>query len=121
MNKLSALFNLLKAGTEIADKAKTKGATISVNYIVLFISAAIGLLNTFDCGICNFSLTNDQLIGIATAVTTILALFNNVSTAATSQYASIDPVESMKLALAPKKLPNISSELAQEIEQDRQE
>lgn len=120
MNKLSALFNLLKTGTEIADKAKTKGATISVNYIVLFISAAIGLLNTFDCSFCDFALTNDQLIGIATAVTTILALFNNVSTAATSQHATIDPIESVKMALAPKQLPNVSSDLAQEIEQDRQ-
>ncbi len=118
MGKISALLGVLKAGTEIADKARGKAGALTVNYIVVFISAAIALLNAFDCGICDFNLTNEQLITISSSVLAIIGLFNNVATAATSTSATINPVASVKILLN-KNVKPIDPELAKQIQESK--
>lgn len=117
MNKLSALFGVLQAGSEVVDKARFKSGQLTVNNIVILISAIIALINTFGQ---NISLTPDQIIGIASGLMAIYGVFNNLGVAMTSTHASISPIENVKILLKPKQLPNVSSDLAQEIEQDRQ-
>lgn len=116
MGKISAIFSVLQAGSEVVDKARGKSGQLTANYVVVFISAVIGLLNLFDCSWCDFQLTSDQMIGISTAIITIYGLFNNLATAATSQHATINPVENVKILLKTKDLPPVSDELAKQIQ-----
>lgn len=119
MEKLAALFGVLKSGAEIGDKVKAKNGTLAINNIVVFIAACIYFLNTFDCSFCDFQLTNDQLVGISSAIVTVIGLFNNISHAATSVHATINPIENVKIALAKKELPVVDQELAQKIRENQ--
>lgn len=119
MGKIAALLGVLKSGTEIADKARGKAGALTVNYIVVFISACIALLNTFSCSWCSFNLSNEQLITISSSIMAIIGLFNNVATAATSSSASINPVTSVKI-LMNKQVKPIDPELVKQIRESNE-
>lgn len=118
MEKLAALFGVLQAGTEVVAKEKAKAGSITINNIILILSALIGLLNTFGY---NIELNNEQLIGIGTAFMSVYALFNNVSHAATSKSASINPIENVKILVQSKQdVKELEPSLINEIKENQE-
>jgi hypothetical protein len=82
--KIKEMMEIFEAGKQVAKPAYWKQKTIDINKIILVISGAVGILNMFDCSVCNLHLSSEQLIGIATGVMSIASIFNMGSTAATS-------------------------------------
>lgn len=118
MEKLAALFGVLQSGSEIVAKEKAKAGSITINNIILVLSALIGLINTFGY---NIDLTNEQLIGISSACLSVYALFNNVSHAATSKSASINPIENVKILIAAKQnVKELEPSLINEIKENQE-
>lgn len=85
------LLEVFEAGKTVANPQAWKNGTIKINIILVLISGLIGILNFFDCSFCQFTLTPDQQIGIATGIMTIAGLFNAGSTAATSDKVGFTP------------------------------
>jgi hypothetical protein len=120
MEKIKALLSILRIGYEIDDKVRVKHGTLLVNNVVMFIAALIGFIKLFDCYLCStIDLSNDQLVGISTGIVSMLAIINNVSTAATSSSASINPVTSVKI-LMNKEVKPIDPELAKQIRESNE-
>lgn len=91
--KASDIMEVFKAGKMVANPAFWKQKTIDANTIVVLISGLVWIINFFDCSICDLQLTNDQIIGITTGIISLVGIFNNVSTAATSKKVGLKVVE----------------------------
>lgn len=82
--KISQMMEIFQAGREVANPEFWKQKTINANVIMVIISGIVGVLNMFECSICDLQLTSEQIIGITTGITTIVGIFNAGSTMATS-------------------------------------
>ena len=102
--KFSQMMEIFQAGKSVANPEFWKQKTINANTIMVLLSGLVAILNMFDCGICNMHLTPEQLIGLATGITTVAGLFNIGSTMATST----------KVGFKPKATATISEEVVEE-------
>jgi len=89
--KISQMMEIFQAGKSVANPEFWKQKTINANTIMVLLSGLVAVLNMFDCGICNMQLTPEQLIGLATGITTVAGLFNIGSTMATSTKVGFKP------------------------------
>lgn len=107
--KISQMMEVFQAGKQVANPEFWKQRTINANVIMVLISGLVAVLNMFDCGICNMNWTPEQMLGLATGITTVAGLFNVGSTLATSEKVGI----SRKGVVIQKK--EVDSELSDEI------
>lgn len=99
------ILEVFEAGKTVANPKAWKDGTVKINIILVLISGLIGILNFFDCSFCQFSLSPDQQVGIATGIMTIAGLFNAGSTVATSD----------KVGFEPKNVQPVSEDLSNDI------
>ena len=84
MTKINIL-EAFQAGKCVANPENWKNHTVTANTIIVLVSGIVGIMNMFDCGICNLQLSPEQLIGISTGVMAIAGIFNTTSTIVTSE------------------------------------
>ena len=82
--KISEMMEVFQAGKQVANPAFCKQHTINANVLMVLISGIVGVMNMFDCSICDLQLSSEQLIGLATGITTIAGILNVGSTLVTS-------------------------------------
>ena len=102
--KVKEMMEIFEAGKQVANPTYWKQKTIDMNKLILVLSGLVGIINMFDCSMCNIQLSPDQLIGIATGLISAVSVFNMGSTAATTT----------KVGLIGKK--KVDSKLAADIE-----
>jgi len=88
INQLTEVFN---AGKCVANPEAWKKHTVTVNTLLVLISGALGILHYFDCSFCQFNLTSEQQLTIATFIMTMFGLFNAGSTIVTTEKIGLKP------------------------------
>lgn len=103
--KVNQLMEVFEAGKTVANPEAWKKHTVTVNTLLVLLSGALGVLHYFDCSFCQFNLTAEEQLSIATFIMTIYGIFNAGSTIATTD----------KIGLKPKEPVPVSQELSQDI------
>jgi hypothetical protein len=120
--KISQWLEIFQAGKAVTNPEFWKQKTINANVIMVLISGVIGILNLFDCGLCDLQLTTEQIIGITTGITTIVGIFNAGSTAATSEKVGLikkkpsKDVKKEEVESETEELTEVSADLSDDIE-----
>lgn len=109
--KITQMMEIFQAGKAVANPEFWKQKTINANVIMVLISGVVGLLNMFDCSLCDLQLTTEQIVGITTGITTIVGIFNAGSTLATSE----------KVGFKPKPKTKVTNETEKEVEPELSE
>ena len=103
--KINQLMEVFQAGKTVANPEAWKKHTVTINTLLVLLSGALAILHYFDCSFCQFNLTAEEQLSIATFIMTIYGIFNAGSTVATTE----------KIGFKPKTLEPIPSDLANDI------
>ncbi|MBL8512155.1 MAG: hypothetical protein JNM52_10990 [Betaproteobacteria bacterium] len=92
--KLSALWRVFRAGESVADPVAWKRGQITVAMLTTLGGAVLALLRAFDV---RLDISPDQMVAIASGILAIVGVFNQFSTA-----ASTDKIDALgRAALQP--------------------
>lgn len=103
--KINQIMEVFQAGKTVANPQAWKKHTVTINTLLVLISGTLGILHYFDCAFCQFNLTAEEQLSIATFIMTVYGIFNAGSTIATTE----------KIGFKPKNLEEIPSELENDI------
>lgn len=91
MNKLSAIFAVLRHGSSLTDSATWKVRQNLVNALIGLLGALVVLATLFGV---NINVSTEELMAIAGGIASVCGLFNNYITTATTDKIGVPAVDS---------------------------
>lgn len=102
---ISQILEVFQAGKVVANPESWKKHTVNINILLVLISGILAILHFFDCSFCQFDLTPEQQMNIATGIMAFAGIFNAGSTV----------VSSDKIGIAPKNAVPVDQTLSNDI------